>query len=168
MTIDGACGNGDMAELTLDLIYTSTAMDIMLSTSAAFAAGVEVMVAEDTTDIALAIPDNADAVEFEFDWSGTGILTDVGVTIGITHTYIGDLTVELVHPDGTAIMLHNRVGGSAEDINETYGLNGLDVGMSALAGKAVTGVWKVRVQDHAGQDTGTLDAVSLVMKGYIN
>ncbi|HEX6682814.1 MAG TPA: trypsin-like serine protease, partial [Candidatus Limnocylindrales bacterium] len=39
------------------------------------------------------------------------------VAVGIVHTYIGDLIVSLLAPDGTAYTLHNRTGGSADNIN---------------------------------------------------
>ena len=39
------------------------------------------------------------------------------------HTYIGDLVVDLVAPDGSVYNLHNRAGGSADNINPTYTVN---------------------------------------------
>jgi hypothetical protein len=34
----------------------------------------------------------------------------------ISHTFIGDLQVSLVSPQGTAIVLHNGEGGSTHDL----------------------------------------------------
>ncbi|MEH1014169.1 S8 family serine peptidase, partial [Micromonospora sp. CPCC 206060] len=45
------------------------------------------------------------------------------VAVDIVHTYIGDLVVSLIAPDGTAYALHNRTGGSADNINQTYTVN---------------------------------------------
>jgi hypothetical protein len=42
------------------------------------------------------------------------------VAVHIAHTYIGDLIVSLVAPDGSTHILHNRSGFSADDINQTY------------------------------------------------
>ncbi len=42
--------------------------------------------------------------------------TAATVTVSIVHTYIGDLIVNLLAPDGTAYLLHNRTGGSADNI----------------------------------------------------
>ena len=75
------------------------------------------------------------------------------VPVTIVHTYIGDLQVSLVAPDGSAYVLHNRSGGSADNINQTYTVN--------LSGEAANGTWKLRVRDMAAQDVGTIDTWSL-------
>src|SRR5262249_10485829 len=72
------------------------------------------------------------------------------VEVHIVHTYIGDLIVSLVAPDGSSYLLHNRAGGSAHDINQTYTAN--------LSAKAANGPWKLRVQDAAGGDVGRIDS----------
>ncbi|MEU3643773.1 S8 family serine peptidase [Lentzea sp. NPDC034063] len=71
------------------------------------------------------------------------------IKVSITHTYKGDLVVDLVAPDGTVVNLHNRTGGSADNINETYTKN--------LSGEAANGTWTLRVRDAAFLDTGTLN-----------
>ena len=42
------------------------------------------------------------------------------VAVNIVHTYIGDLVVSLVAPDGSVYTLHNRTGGTTDNINQTY------------------------------------------------
>jgi subtilisin-like proprotein convertase family protein len=69
------------------------------------------------------------------------------------HTYIGDLTVDLVAPDGTLYNLHNRSGGSADNINKTVTLN--------LSSEAMNGTWKLRVNDNANGDVGRIDSWSI-------
>ena len=64
------------------------------------------------------------------------------VAVHIVHTYIGDLVVSLIAPDGSAYVLHNRTGGSADNINATYTVN--------LSSEAANGTWRLRVQDAAG------------------
>nr|WP_285642179.1 S8 family serine peptidase [Lentzea sp. NBRC 102530] len=71
------------------------------------------------------------------------------IKVAITHTYKGDLVVDLVAPDGTVYNLHNRTGGSADNINETYTRN--------LSSEAANGTWTLRVRDAAFLDTGTLN-----------
>jgi subtilisin-like proprotein convertase family protein len=39
------------------------------------------------------------------------------------HTYIGDLVVSLVAPDGSTYPLHSRSGGSTDNIDQTYTVN---------------------------------------------
>ena len=47
---------------------------------------------------------------------GFGAATSVSVSVDIAHPFIGDLTVELVAPDGTARTLHDRNGDNADGI----------------------------------------------------
>ena len=85
----------------------------------------------------------------------SGTATSVSVAVDITHTYIGDLVVELVAPDGTAQTLHSRSGGSANDIDRTYA-PGFD-------GTGIVGDWTLRIRDHATHDTGTLNSWTLTI-----
>ncbi|MER7417301.1 S8 family peptidase [Micromonospora peucetia] len=77
------------------------------------------------------------------------------VAVNIVHTYIGDLVVSLVAPDGTAYTLHNRTGGTTDNINQTYTVN--------LSSEARNGTWKLRVQDAASADTGYLNTWTLTL-----
>ncbi|WP_436494798.1 proprotein convertase P-domain-containing protein [Actinokineospora sp. HUAS TT18] len=77
------------------------------------------------------------------------------VEVHIVHTYIGDLVVTLVAPDGSTYVLHNRAGGSADNINQTYTVN--------LSGEARNGTWRLRVQDAAAADTGRIDSWTLTL-----
>jgi subtilisin-like proprotein convertase family protein len=75
------------------------------------------------------------------------------VEVHIVHTYIGDLVVDLVAPDGSVYNLHNRAGGSADNINQTYTVN--------LAAEATNGTWNLRVRDAASADVGYIDSWTL-------
>ena len=72
------------------------------------------------------------------------------MAVGIVHTYIGDLKVDLVAPDGSIYVLHNRAGGSADNINQTYTVN--------LSSESLNGTWRLRVNDNANQDTGYINS----------
>ena len=85
----------------------------------------------------------------------SGTATSVSVAVDITHTYIGDLVVELVAPDGTAQTLHSRSGGSANDIDRTYAPD--------FDGTGIAGDWTLRIRDHATHDTGTLNSWTLTI-----
>jgi hypothetical protein len=74
----------------------------------------------------------------------------VKIGVDIKHTYIGDLVVQLIHPDGTVYNLHNQEGGSTNDINYTYTVN--------LQGKSALGTWYLRAVDLASQDTGYINS----------
>jgi aminopeptidase S len=75
------------------------------------------------------------------------------VDVNIVHPYIGDLKVDLVAPDGTVYTLHNRSGGSADNIAQTYTVN--------ASSEVANGVWKLRVNDNANIDTGKIDSWAL-------
>jgi leucyl aminopeptidase len=72
------------------------------------------------------------------------------VAVAIVHTYIGDLKVDLVAPDGTLYNIHNRTGSSTDNINRTVTLN--------LSSEALNGTWKLRVNDNAGGDVGYINS----------
>ncbi|MCB9525251.1 MAG: proprotein convertase P-domain-containing protein [Myxococcales bacterium] len=78
------------------------------------------------------------------------ILDDVKVDVLVEHTWIGDLTVRLVHPDGTVAVLHDQTGDDADDLV----IEQLDV--AAFDGKPAAGTWVLEVVDNAGGDEGAL------------
>ena len=85
----------------------------------------------------------------------SGTVTSVSVTVNISHTFIGDLKVELVAPGGTIKTLHNRSGGDTNDIIKTYTPNFDDDDVQ------IQGIWKLKIRDNADGDTGTLNSWTL-------
>jgi aminopeptidase S len=79
--------------------------------------------------------------------------TSATADVHITHTYIGDLIVTLIAPDGSTYTLHNRAGASTDNIDQTYTVN--------LSAEQPNGTWRLRVQDAAAADTGRIDAWSI-------
>ncbi|WP_117215483.1 M28 family metallopeptidase [Allorhizocola rhizosphaerae] len=77
------------------------------------------------------------------------------VEVHIVHTYKGDLIVNLVAPDGTLYLLHNRAGGSADNIDQTFSVN--------LSSEASNGTWRLRVRDAASADTGYINSWTLTL-----
>ncbi|MFG2753717.1 S8 family peptidase [Streptomyces xanthophaeus] len=75
------------------------------------------------------------------------------VGVNIVHTYTGDLKVDLLAPDGTVYTVHNRAGGSADNINQVFTVN--------ASSEVANGTWKLRVNDNAGGDTGKIDSWNL-------
>jgi len=92
---------------------------------------------------------------------------DVDVDMDITHSYQGDLRLILTSPNGTSVTLHDRSGGSDDDIVTRYDDGGVDTvpdGPGTLADfnfEGSAGVWTLNVSDNAGGDTGTLNSWSL-------
>jgi len=119
----------------------------------------------DSLDVPKTINDNATVISVVA-VTDAFCIADVNVSVNITHTYRGDLTVDLISPAGVTVRLHNRTGGSADHIITTYDDEGGTVpdGPGRLADFVNTpamGTWTLRVQDHAGGDTGVLNSWAL-------
>ncbi|WP_251095009.1 M4 family metallopeptidase [Streptomyces sp. Caat 7-52] len=109
---------------------------------------------ENTTPVS--VPDNGPAVTSNISVTGrTGNApSNLQVAVDITHTWRGDLVIDLVGPSGTAYRLKNFSGSdSADNVNETYTVN--------AAAESANGTWKLRVQDQATYDTGTINGWKL-------
>jgi subtilisin-like proprotein convertase family protein len=106
-----------------------------------------------------AIPDNnATGITSTINVPATGTIVSLRVRVDINHTYQGDLEVALIGPDNTTVLLHNRTGGTTDNIKTVYAdLTAPAQALSAFTGKAINGAWKLRVKDLAAADTGTLN-----------
>ncbi|MFE6284744.1 S8 family serine peptidase [Streptomyces sp. NPDC057877] len=108
---------------------------------------------ENTGDYAIADHATAESPITVSGVSGNAPAT-LAVEVNIVHTYIGDLQVQLIAPDGTAYTLKGyTTGGSADNINTTYSVN--------ASSEAANGTWRLRVSDNATYDTGRIDAWAL-------
>ncbi len=107
----------------------------------------------------LAIPDNSPTgVSDDMEINVSAVIADIKVFVDITHTYIGDLVVELTSPEGTTVTLHNRSGGSANDIYGWYPDDLIPAeSLDAFLGENTQGTWTLSVTDLAYYDTGTLN-----------
>ncbi len=111
------------------------------------------------------IPDNnVNGIKDKISCNDTFNLDTIKVGIDISHTYIGDLRVTLISPSGSQVLLHDRNGGSANDLRLTIDRQSV-LGLLALSGETVTGDWVLRVQDLAAFDRGRLKSWSLEITG---
>jgi len=103
----------------------------------------------------LSIPDNNPAgVTSTIDVSDTAVIGSLKVRVDISHSYIGDLTVELRH-GGKTVVLHNRAGGGDDNLVEEYMV-------SDFIGESISGSWELFLADKANIDTGSLNKWSIV------
>jgi len=103
------------------------------------------------------IPDNnATGISSPISVTRAGASNIVSVDVDIVHTYKGDLIVDLIHPDGTVYNLHNRTGGSANNIFQTYSVD--------AGAKDSAGTWNLRVKDRARLDTGYINSWTLTFQ----
>jgi len=113
--------------------------------------------------------------------SGSGTVSGLNVSIGLTHTFVGDLIVTLTN-GSTTVTLLNRVGGGS-DLGGVYtfsdsapttfvsatggasvapGVYRPGAALSAFDGASYEGTWTLTVSDNAGIDVGTIDGLSFV------
>ncbi len=113
------------------------------------------------------IPDNGTAY-LNLEVSTGGLIQELHVFLDITHSYIGDLEIDLSSPDGSTVRLHNREGESQDYLTAVYAPD--DAGTKQLedlevfAGKFASGVWRLKIADKVKTDTGQVNAWGLSIK----
>jgi subtilisin-like proprotein convertase family protein len=109
----------------------------------------------------LAIPDNqAAGVMDTIAVAGAGRIGAVKVSVDIAHTYVGDLVVSVISPDGVMAVLHQRNGGNQDDLKRAW-QSGDTPALAALNGGTIAGTWTLKVQDLAAADAGSLRGWSI-------
>ena len=115
----------------------------------------DTLVLEDVTGSR--IPDNDPAgITRQLSSTDARSIQDIAVTLDITHSWIGDLQVELTPPGGPAIILRERSGGNADNIVGTWRASD-SLGLAQLRGKSALGAWTLTVRDLAQADEGKLN-----------
>jgi uncharacterized repeat protein (TIGR01451 family) len=107
-------------------------------------------------------------------------VSDLNVSINITHTWRGDLTLRLTSPAGTQVTFLNRNGGSADNVNALFDDEATvtiasdtvshtaqvqripAAALTAFDGPSISGTWTLQVCDLANADTGTFNTASLI------
>jgi subtilisin-like proprotein convertase family protein len=111
------------------------------------------------------IPDfSANGVQSTIPIAGSGSLKSLSVEVDITHTYRGDLQIELISPSGARALVRDNDGDSQDDIREIYTESSTPA-LKALIGEEIKGDWKLQVRDLAKYDEGTLNRWALIIRG---
>lgn len=152
-----------------DGVYTITAIatDNLGAASAPASVSVEVSNAiecvDDTfsaTNLPVAIPDNfPGGLTSSISIGAPGTVGTLSLSLNIQHTWRGDLRVILSSPTGQQYTVHDRSGGSADNLVLT------NLEIPAFVGASVAGPWTLKVIDTAGGDTGTIVSWSLTLVG---
>ncbi len=118
-------------------------------------------------------------IDNTFGISAVGTVTDVNISLDITHTWVGDVVVEVIAPDGTSVTVLNGSCGNTDDINVTFddeSANPFACGagipvlggdmmpenaLSGFDGVDANGDWTVNVSDGIGGDGGNINAITL-------
>jgi subtilisin-like proprotein convertase family protein len=141
-----------------------------------------------TADAPLAVSGLSGALgDLDFRVDGATCSTGVGATtVGLDHSWVGDLVVELESPTGTRIPLVQRMGGGGNSghnfcqtvLDDEAGggsIQGLGSGsapftgtfqpatpLSSFDGEAGNGTWTLHATDYFNFDTGAIRAFSLI------
>jgi subtilisin-like proprotein convertase family protein len=128
--------------------------------------------------------------DLDFKINGSSCTTTAGATtVGLDHTWVGDLVVTLTSPQGKTVSLIDRIGiGNNSGNNfcntrlddEATGLSVQDLvtadaphtgtfkpatPLSSFDGENPNGTWVLNVSDRAGGDVGSVRAFSLIIGG---
>jgi subtilisin-like proprotein convertase family protein len=115
-------------------------------------------------------------------FSGLSSISDVNVTLDITHSFSGDVDAYLISPAGTQVELFTGVGGQFNDFQDTtlddeastlisdatapftgsFRPEGL---LSDLIGENPNGNWTLLIRDTTDADAGVLNGWSLTITG---
>lgn len=139
-----------------------------------------------TNPTVIEIPDDTAAgIESVINITEDHTITDVNITINITHTHMADIDIFLIAPSGTEIELSTDNGGGGDNFTNTVFDDNADdsitdisssdapftgsyqpeEALSALNGENAEGNWTLKIIDDAGADIGTLDSWSIEICG---
>jgi subtilisin-like proprotein convertase family protein len=131
-------------------------------------------------NVPISIPTTANAtVNSTLSVTNTDIISDVNVTLNISHTWVNDMTITLISPSGTEVQLVAQpcTSDDLQNITATFDDFGVPVvcgtnpaisgtvipvqALSAFNGQTMNGTWTLRVLDSFNQDGGTINDWSL-------
>ena len=110
------------------------------------------------------------------------------VCLDISHTYDGDLTLSLISPAGTEILLSEKNGGSGDNYTNTCFDGNLsnalitdgtppymgiflpeeNLGSFNSGAENADGIWKLKVYDDFSADDGNVNSFSLTFSACVN
>lgn len=103
------------------------------------------------------IPDNdIEGIKSSIKIDNDKKIKDIKVNVDITHSFIGDLIIDLISPDGNSVRLHNREGASRDNIIECYTIEDTPQ-LRQFRGENARGDWILNVADLAPNDEGELN-----------
>ncbi|MGI5506731.1 S8 family serine peptidase [Lentzea sp. CA-135723] len=144
----------------------------------------------DQTGVSVSLPVTgvgaASNLKFSVD-GATCSATEGATTVGIDHTFVGDLVGTLTSPSGKSVTLFSRAGGTGNNIcqavfndDATTSFSSVTSAqapftgswkpvtpLSALTADPADGTWTFKVADVVGSDRGSLRAVTLQIAGWV-
>jgi subtilisin-like proprotein convertase family protein len=155
--------------------------------------GVQAQTAIASTDVPITIPNTAAPTDHfsTLTVAGIGFINDVNLlNLDITHTYVGDLEMVLISPEGTSVVLMSQAVNNAL----CAGNNNVDISLddeaaagawpcsptgnggnyqptsplSAFDGENADGNWTLNVKDSFNGDGGTINGWSLEFENFVD
>lgn len=113
--------------------------------------------------VAIVIPDNDPAgIRDTLSVVESRTVASVAVEVDISHSWRGDLILQLTGPSGDTATLHNREGRHEDNIQRIYQSSDT-TDLARFVGQQANGDWTLKVADHAGADVGKLNRWALVL-----
>lgn len=135
------------------------------------------------TNTPVVIPDgNPAGTKSSIEVDSVTLISDLNVTVNITHTWVSDLTIILIGPDGTEVLLSQQNGGNGDNYSGTVfddaaadpitggsapftGTFSPEGDLSNFNGLIAAGEWELFVSDAVFFDSGTIDSWSMEICG---
>jgi subtilisin-like proprotein convertase family protein len=134
-----------------------------------------------STNVPITIPLIANTTPFisTLNVPSTDVISDVNVTINISHTWVNDMTVSLISPAGTEIQLVTRpcTSSARANITATFDDSGISLvcatnpaisgtiiplqSLTGFNGQTMNGTWQLKVLDPYNEDGGAINNWSL-------
>ena len=131
-----------------------------------------------STDVAISMDDINTPYEMELYVAEDAIIADIDIKVSINHTWVEDLGIYLITPNGSSIPLSLFNGNSGDNYNQTIFdqeasisiTNGVapfsgnyipQEDLSSLYGTSTQGTWKLRVIDAYEEDKGILKSFEI-------
>jgi subtilisin family serine protease len=104
----------------------------------------------------VAIPDHdLNGVTHRLRLRDSGPVQELSVTVEVEHDYLGDLSLTLISPQGSQVLLQGRNLGRQTRLHQTYTL-ATTLGLRSLIQQPAGGEWGLKLIDHAPQHQGAL------------
>ncbi|WP_396194467.1 reprolysin-like metallopeptidase [Flavobacterium sp.] len=133
-----------------------------------------------STNVPINIPNTANVtVNSTLNVASTNTISDVNVTMNINHTWVNDMTITLISPNGTQVQLVAQpcISDDLSNVNATFDDSGVPLvcqqnpaitgtiqplqSLTAFNGQSMNGTWTLRVLDSFNQDGGTINSWNL-------
>lgn len=135
-----------------------------------------------SSDTPISIPTGNNGINSVINVPTPLLITDVNVTVNVTHPYLEDITLTLLSPTGTEIILTENNGGNGDNYTNTVFDNEAVTSITAgsapytgsfipegdltqLNGSLSSGDWTLNASDNFFLDSGTLDSWSIEICG---